>query len=117
MPLIQESLRPEVRSQGVLREGVTPLTSCAKVITHLDQDGLDLWLSALRNTVSDYAIPRGVPSLLDLAPAGLHLLANNLDLLGTIVSIIEAYFLLDASALLQVINRLSTRPRYCISDP
>lgn len=72
------------------------------MILQLDQDGLDLWLSALRNATSLHSTSTGVPSLLDLAPAALQLLANNLDLLGTIVSIIEGYFLLDASSLLQV---------------
>jgi len=73
-----------------------------KLITHLDEDGLELWLCALRNDING----RTVPSLLDLAPAAFDLLARNLDLLGTIVSIIEAYFLLDAPGLLQVINKI-----------
>lgn len=80
------------------------LIASVKVITHLDQDGLELWLSALRNATSHCTAPPGVPSLLDLAPAALHLLAENLDLLGTVVSIVEAYFLLDAPGLLQVID-------------
>lgn len=44
----------------------------------------------------------GVPALLDLAPSAIRLLGDNLDLLGTIVSIIDGYLLLDAASLLQV---------------
>lgn len=69
---------------------------------HLDQDGLDLWLAALRNATGLRAASPGAPGLMDLAPSALQLLADNLDLLGTIVCILEGYLLIDAATLLQV---------------
>jgi hypothetical protein len=99
--MIQESLTPQV---VYLCPTWGDANTSVKVITHLDQDGLELWLSALRNAISNGTTPPGFPSLLDLAPAALHLLAENLDLLGTIVQIIEAYLLLDAPGVLQVIK-------------
>lgn len=72
-----------------------------QVIINLDEDGLNLWLAALRNTLT-LASVNGAPALLDLFPQALLLLSTNLDLLGKTTSIIESYFLLDAPALLQV---------------
>jgi hypothetical protein len=68
---------------------------------NLDEDGLNLWLAALQNTLTLSSI-NGGPALLDLFPHALSLLSTNLDLLGKITNIMESYFLLDAVTLLQV---------------
>lgn len=72
-----------------------------QVIINLDEDGLNLWLTALRNTLTLSSV-NGAPALFDLFPQALLLLSSNLDLLGKTTNIIESYFLLDAPALLQV---------------
>jgi hypothetical protein len=71
---------------------------------NLDEDGLVLWLAAVRNAPSG-GTRSGSPSLLTLYPRALYLLATNLDLLGKITGILESYFILDAPALLQVGSR------------
>ena len=68
----------------------------------LDEDGIMLWLAALRNATTLKATTPGGPALFDLLPGAIELLASNLDLLGTILSIVEAYLLLDATSVLQV---------------
>ncbi|KAF8746019.1 hypothetical protein AX14_004306 [Amanita brunnescens Koide BX004] len=82
VPIVQESISPGA-------------------ISHLDEDGLNLWLSALRNTVTISSV-NGAPALAELFPRALELLATNLDLLGKITTIIESYIVLDATAILQV---------------
>lgn len=72
------------------------------MIVQLDMDALELWLAALRNATTSRSPTGSGPSMMDLAPQMLHLLAENLDLLGTVVSILEAYLLLDAEGILQV---------------
>ena len=68
---------------------------------YLDADGLNLWLAALRNSVT--IVPDdGSPGLRVLFPQALQLLATNLDLLGSVTGIVESYFLLDAFYVLQV---------------
>ncbi|TCD64327.1 hypothetical protein EIP91_004237 [Steccherinum ochraceum] len=69
-------------------------------ISQLDEDGLALWLIALQNTTTLDSV-NGAPGLGELFPLAIHLLGNNLDLLGKIVSIVESYTLLDAPRLLQ----------------
>ncbi|KAF7355443.1 Importin N-terminal domain-containing protein [Mycena sanguinolenta] len=69
------------------------------VATHLDEDAMDLWLAALRNATS-LQTPNG-PSLIDIFPQAILFLAGNLDLLGKVISILEAYFLLDGILILQ----------------
>ncbi|KAF9476494.1 ARM repeat-containing protein [Pholiota conissans] len=81
VPLIRESLSPSF-------------------IVQLDVDGLNLWLSALRNTVTMSAMD-GSPCLRDIFPDAVALLGTNLDLLGSIISIIESYFLLDAEYIIK----------------
>ncbi|KXN86407.1 Importin-11 [Leucoagaricus sp. SymC.cos] len=81
VPLVRESLAPNA-------------------IIHLDEDGLNLWLSALRNTTTITSV-NGAPALSELIPEALGLLANNLDLFGTTINIVESYILLDASGLTQ----------------
>ncbi|KAG2013512.1 ran binding protein 11 [Coprinopsis cinerea AmutBmut pab1-1] len=93
-----------VREQSMALNGLTiPLIREALsdgVMTHLDEDGLQLWLNTVRNATS-VTSPTGGPSLLELFPRALYLLATNLDLLGKVVGIVEGYFLLDGPALLQ----------------
>jgi hypothetical protein len=72
-----------------------------KVIINLDEDGLNLWLAALRNTLTLSSV-NGAPALFDLFPQALLLLSTNLDLLGKATNIIESYLLLDSASLLQV---------------
>lgn len=73
----------------------------AKVAINLDEDALNLWLAAVRNSSSlGYA---GGPGLIDLVPLAISLLSDNLDLLGKIVSIVESYLFVDAPAVLQVL--------------
>lgn len=67
----------------------------------MDADGLNLWLAALRNTTA-VVTADGFSSLRELFPQALQLLATNLDLLGSITSVMESYFLLDAIHILQV---------------
>ena len=72
-----------------------------QVITHLDEHGLLLWQSALRNTVTIEGV-NGLPGLVELFPPLLNLFAVNLDLLGRIIGLIESYLILGASLILQV---------------
>lgn len=62
---------------------------------------MDLWLAALRNTTTLQS-PSG-PALIDVFPLAISILAENLDLLGKAISIINAYLLLDAVLILQVL--------------
>lgn len=72
---------------------------------HLDQDGLNLWQCALRNSVTVESVG-GAPGLIDIFPLAVGLLAENLDLLGKIIGIHESYYILDGSQILQVWHQL-----------
>ena len=87
-------------SEGIL--------SLIQAQAQLDEDGLILWQAALRNTSTLDGV-NGGPGLFELAQLAIHLLANNFDLLGKIVSIVESYILLDASRFLQVSSRARRR--------
>lgn len=78
-------------------------------MSHLDEDVLDLWITALRNTVMIQSV-NGAPALIDLFPEVISLLATNLDLLGKIVTVVESYFFLDGPAILQVLALLALQP-------
>ncbi|KIP12739.1 hypothetical protein PHLGIDRAFT_97377 [Phlebiopsis gigantea 11061_1 CR5-6] len=67
--------------------------------TQLDEDALILWQAALRNTDTLDGVDGS--TLFSLLPLGVTLLAENLDLLGKITSIIDSYILLDPSRVLQ----------------
>lgn len=69
-----------------------------KVAVNLDDDALNLWLTALRHA-STLQAPG--TSLLQLFPLAISLLAENLDLLGKTISIVESYLFVDASLILQ----------------
>ncbi|KAI1796323.1 ARM repeat-containing protein [Ganoderma leucocontextum] len=79
VPLVRESFVPPAQIQ-------------------LETDAFALWLSALRNTNT----LDGAPGLVELVPLIIQQLSGNLEMLGTIVHILESYFLLDASRILQV---------------
>ncbi|KAF9534185.1 armadillo-type protein [Crepidotus variabilis] len=79
----------------LVRESLTPPN-----ISHLDVDGLSLWLAALRNT-PNISPPDSSPSLRELFPYAIELLSINLDLLGSVIDILESYYLLDAVYILQ----------------
>ncbi|KIM90936.1 hypothetical protein PILCRDRAFT_1173 [Piloderma croceum F 1598] len=79
----------------LLHESMSP--GC---ITHLDEDALLLWQTAVRNTVTVESV-NGAPALIDLFPLLMSLLRVNLDLLGKIIGIMESYFLLGAQLILQ----------------
>lgn len=68
--------------------------------THLDEDGFELLLAGLRNTTSIWPVGGG-PCLADLFPIMIAYLADNLDILGNTVQVMESYYLLDAPGLLQ----------------
>ncbi|KAL7282456.1 hypothetical protein ACG7TL_003927 [Trametes sanguinea] len=68
---------------------------------HLDEDAFLLWQSALRNTTTIDGL-NGAPGLIDLVPLIIQQLSSNLEVLGTIVHIIESYFLLNAPRILQL---------------
>lgn len=77
------------------------MTSLIQALAQLDVDALDLWQAALRNT-DTLDCPDGSSSLFELLPLALNLAANNLDLLGRILCIVESYIILDAKRVLQV---------------
>ncbi|THH33687.1 hypothetical protein EUX98_g583 [Antrodiella citrinella] len=76
----------------------------AGAITQLDEDGLNLWLIALRNSTTIDAV-NGSPGLAELFPIAIDLIANNLDLTSKVVAVMESYFLLDAPRLLQAYGK------------
>lgn len=99
-----ESVKAESTSLGgivvpLVRESLSPTA-----MINLDDDALALWLAALRNTLTVASV-NGSPALFDLVPVALELLSTNFDLLGKTISIVESYFLLDASGLLQACNK------------
>lgn len=78
----------------LVQDGLSP-----GVAINLDEDALNLWLAAVRNSSSLGCV--GGPDLIDLVPLAVSLLSDNLDLLGKIVSIVESYLFVDAPAVLQ----------------
>jgi len=66
----------------------------------MDEDAIELWLIALRNSLRN--IDPAIPDLFELLPNAVNLLATNLDLLGQICQIMESYVLLDCPRVLQV---------------
>ncbi|KAF8760324.1 ARM repeat-containing protein [Rhizoctonia solani] len=83
VPLIRQSLTPESK-------------------LHLDQDALDLWLAAMRNAASLPAPHPGVLSLSELIPELVQQMHDNIDLLGTLLQILESYLLLNATMVVQL---------------
>ncbi|ESK94397.1 importin 11 [Moniliophthora roreri MCA 2997] len=66
---------------------------------NLDTDGALLWKEAMRSTTS---ATTGNPSLSNLLPTAIRLLETNLDLLGSLLNIMESYFILNGEQILQL---------------
>ncbi|KAG9082993.1 hypothetical protein FS749_006380, partial [Ceratobasidium sp. UAMH 11750] len=69
---------------------------------HLDEDAYQLWLAALRNAT---ALPPPQPDaigLSDLIADIITCMDTGLDVLGTLLQILEAYLLLDANMVIQL---------------
>ncbi|KAK7470477.1 hypothetical protein VKT23_001903 [Stygiomarasmius scandens] len=80
---------------------VVPLVEeSMKVGTQLDNDGIILWKEAMRNTLSVQSVS-GSPALENLLPLAVEQLGQNLDLLGSLLDIMESYFLLDGARILE----------------
>lgn len=99
LPLIRESLSPAVSYCGCHVRHI--INRSEKFIVQLDIDALNLWSSSLRNTLS-VSTNDGSPCLRDIFPDAVSLLGTNLDILGSVVGIMESYFLLDAEYILKV---------------
>ncbi|KAG9092466.1 hypothetical protein FRC06_011913, partial [Ceratobasidium sp. 370] len=83
IPLIRESLSPDS-------------------ILHLDEDAYQLWLAALRNATALPPPQPGVVGLSDLVADIITCMDTGFDVLGTLLRILEAYILLDASMVVQL---------------
>ncbi|KAG1752648.1 ARM repeat-containing protein [Suillus paluster] len=100
--VIVTSLVSAMKEQSYLTPLIVPLVReglSQGVAINLDEDALNLWLAAVRNSSSLSCA--GGPGLIDLVPLAVSLLSNNLDLLGKIVSIVESCLFADAPAVLQ----------------
>ncbi|KAG0701790.1 hypothetical protein DFH29DRAFT_999976 [Suillus ampliporus] len=89
------------------------MTSLISVAINLDEDVLNLWLAAVRNSSSLSCA--GGPSLIDLVPLAVSLLSNNLDLLGPIASIVKSFLFVNAPAILQSSAMLLTECVYLLA--
>lgn len=83
LPLIRDSLAPESK-------------------LHLDEDALQLWLAALRNTATLPPPQPGVLGLSDLIAEVINYMNDNIDLLATLLQILESYLLLNATMVVQL---------------
>ncbi|CAE6485218.1 unnamed protein product [Rhizoctonia solani] len=83
IPLIRQSLTPESK-------------------LHLDEDALQLWLAALRNAIALPPPQPGVLGLSELIPDLIQQMHDNIDLLGTLLQILESYLLLNATMVVQL---------------
>ncbi|KAK7695434.1 hypothetical protein QCA50_000070 [Cerrena zonata] len=81
VPMVQDSLSPAAKVQ-------------------LEEDALEMWQTALRQTTTIES-DNGQVGLVELLPVAVELLSQNLDVLGSVVSLVESYLLLDASRVLQ----------------
>jgi hypothetical protein len=100
--VVVTSLVSAIKEQSSLNGLIVPLVQdglSPGVAINLDEDALNLWLAAIRNSSS--LCCAGGPSLIDLVPLAVSLLSDNLDLLGKIVSIVESCLFVDAPAVLQ----------------
>ncbi|TFK75774.1 ARM repeat-containing protein [Pluteus cervinus] len=79
---------------SLIREGLS-----IAAISFIDDDTLALWGYVMRNTLTIAGV-NGEPSLLDLFPTAIELLAK-LDFAAKIIKIIDSYSFLDATAVLQ----------------
>lgn len=72
-----------------------------------------MWQTALRQTTTIES-DNGQVGLVELLPVAVELLSQNLDVLGSVVSLVESYLLLDASRVLQVRSPISVH--YSLDD-
>ena len=79
----------------------TVILANVQAIMNLDADGILLWEATMRNTTTVDAV-NGAPPLSGLFPILIQLLSENLDLLGSITSLLRSYYILDAPKVLQV---------------
>lgn len=77
------------------------ISRSVQALSHIDDDVLVLWASALKNTLSIDAI-NGAPGLRELFPLAVQLLAR-VEQAEKANDIIYSYFLFDASGFLQVV--------------
>ncbi|KAF8592605.1 ARM repeat-containing protein, partial [Ramaria rubella] len=85
---------------SLIQESFTP-----KAKHFLDEDGLRLWVAALKNALTLESTRSGAPALIDMFPDATLLVSENLDLLGTILTIVESYLLLDGNRVLSTYGR------------
>ncbi|ODN87082.1 hypothetical protein L198_07084 [Cryptococcus wingfieldii CBS 7118] len=81
IPLIEESLQPPAKE-------------------FFEEDGLILWQTAIYNATSLHQ-PNVSTSLIHLLPGLLQVLGENMDLLSTLVGLVDSYLLLDAQNITQ----------------
>ncbi|WVQ77454.1 hypothetical protein IAR50_007140 [Cryptococcus sp. DSM 104548] len=81
IPLIEESLQPPAKE-------------------FFEEDGLILWQTALYNAASPYQ-PTPSTGLIRLLPGLLVVLGENMDLLSTLLGLVDSYLLLDAQNVTQ----------------
>ncbi|ODO04862.1 hypothetical protein I350_05472 [Cryptococcus amylolentus CBS 6273] len=81
IPLIEESLQPPAKE-------------------FFEEDGLILWQTAIYNATSLYQ-PNVSTGLIRLLPGLLQVLGENMDLLSTLVGLVDSYLLLDAQNITQ----------------
>jgi hypothetical protein len=73
-----------------------------QVKLQLDEEGLQLWKASLHNATTVEPAAPGVPGLIDLVPTAISMLADNLDILGSLLSITESYILISGDKVFQV---------------
>ncbi|KAG8729952.1 hypothetical protein FRC12_020598, partial [Ceratobasidium sp. 428] len=83
VPLVRESLSPDSK-------------------LHLDEDAYQLWLAALRNATVLPPPQPGAIGLSDLIPDVITCMDTSIDVIGTLLQILEAYILLDANMVIQL---------------
>ncbi|KAL7423456.1 hypothetical protein Q5752_001036 [Cryptotrichosporon argae] len=81
IPLIEESLHPPAKE-------------------YFEEDGLTLWQAALYNAATPYQ-PAPEKGLIRLFPGLLSALGENLDLLDSLLPLLDSYLLLDATGIVQ----------------
>ncbi|KAF8489124.1 armadillo-type protein [Gautieria morchelliformis] len=67
---------------------------------YLDEDGLLLWAAAIRNALTLESTRNGVPGYIDMFSHVTLQVSGNMDALGTMLSIVESYVVLDAKRVL-----------------
>ncbi|KAH7105640.1 ran binding protein 11 [Auriculariales sp. MPI-PUGE-AT-0066] len=97
------------REQSIgLADAVVPLVqdslTCPQK-AQLDQEAFPLWQSALRMAVDLDPRPGSQFKLMDLLPLAVEKLGGNLDVMGSMVSIVKSYIILDAGKIFQTCGK------------